>query len=660
MKLDVLKLSTDGVPLYATLDPATTPEGSSGCHLFLNSESFKKTSWQPGINGVRIPGTLYNFNKLVDFRNLDKTQFLRDRAQEMWDSSKTDINNSVAFDIISFADLKKYIFCYWVCIPSFAPRDLLIEALDTVNIPNSGVYQEWFTKNNEDWVCLVDQLGGIHRYSIDLVRSLEAPLVLCIRDLGCVAGVPSTIAKNILAVFQRHCPKVRVIRVYFIRPRDKSFGIDIRFTTKSGMKDHKNDNDHDVNIAVGNHSGDHDDGEGINGNFDSPHSYLKVSGWEKRVSGKSLPRAVDLSELVDSSKIGEQAVDLNLKLMRWRVQPDLDLEIIKNTRVLLLGAGTLGCYVARSLMAWGVRRITFVDNSTVSFSNPVRQPLFEFSDCGKPKALAAAEALKRILPAIEAVGVELTIPMIGHPMVDEAKEHKAYDRLLELFKSHDAIFLLLDSREARWLPTVIGTSLNKIVINVALGFDSYLVMRHGVYNSFAEEDNDFADKSNAVPGNDTTPLGCYFCSDVVVPSDSQSDRTLDQMCTVTRPGVAPMASAQAVELLVSLLQRKMSNTVFDSPDRCILGEVPHQIRGFLDRWSTLSMKTQAYEHCSACSPTVVGTYKVRGWDFVKDSVCDDEYIDRISGLYEMKRQTDMTMVASEVDSWGFDEVEDGN
>ena len=316
-------------------------------------------------------GTLYNFNKLVDFRNLDKTQFLRDRAQEIWDNSKTDINNSVAFDIISFADLKKYIFCYWVCVPSFAPRDLLIEALDTVNIPNSGVYQEWFTKNNEDWVCLVDQLGGIHRYSIDLVRSLEAPLVLCIRDLGCVAGVPSTIAKNILAVFQRHCPKVRVIRVYFIRPRDKSFGIDIRFTTKSGMKDHKNDNDHDVNIAVGNHSGDHDDGEGINGNFDSPHSYLKVSGWEKRVSGKSLPRAVDLSELVDSSKIGEQAVDLNLKLMTassTRLRPR-DYQKYKSS-----SSRCRDTRLLRSAFIDGMGCETnnlCGDNSTVSFSNPV-------------------------------------------------------------------------------------------------------------------------------------------------------------------------------------------------------------------------------------------------------------------------------------------------
>lgn len=52
---------------------------------------------------------------------------------------------------------------------------------------------------------------------------------------------------------------------------------------------------------------------------------------------------------------------------------------------------------------WGVRTITFVDYGTISFSNPVRQSLFEFADCqngGKPKADTAASTLKRIFPGV--------------------------------------------------------------------------------------------------------------------------------------------------------------------------------------------------------------------------------------------------------------------
>lgn len=39
----------------------------------------------------------------------------------------------------------------------------------------------------------------------------------------------------------------------------------------------------------------------------------------------------------------------------------------------------------------------------MSYSNPVRQSLFQFEDCvkgGKPKAEAAAEAMKKIFPGV--------------------------------------------------------------------------------------------------------------------------------------------------------------------------------------------------------------------------------------------------------------------
>ena len=55
------------------------------------------------------------------------------------------------------------------------------------------------------------------------------------------------------------------------------------------------------------------------------------------------------------------------------------------------------------LQGWGVRQITFVDNAKISYSNPVRQPLYEFEDClggGKSKAMAAVDRLGKIFPGV--------------------------------------------------------------------------------------------------------------------------------------------------------------------------------------------------------------------------------------------------------------------
>lgn len=375
-----------------------------------------------------------------------------------------------------------------------------------------------------------------------------------------------------------------------------------------------------------------------------------VVGWESNRQGKPAPQQVDLSSLMDPVRLAESSVDLNLKLMRWRLLPALDVPMLAQTRCLLLGAGTLGCGVARCLLGWGVRTITLVDNGKVSLSNPVRQSLFEFADCangGKLKAPAAAEALRRIFPGVTAEGHVLSIPMPGHPLqapadVDAARRDAA--QLEALVQSHDVVFLLTDTRESRWLPTVLAAAHDKILLNAALGFDTFMVMRHG---------------AGVEPDGHPCPerLGCYFCNDVVAPDDSTRDRTLDQQCTVTRPGLAQVAAALAVELMVALMHHPKRHRApadtsegssmenlgrLDDPDRP-LGILPQQIRGFLAYFTNILPVTRAFDRCTGCSKAVLDQYRADGFGLVlnaADNPGGGSYLEELTGLAALRKQAE--------------------
>lgn len=54
--------------------------------------------------------------------------------------------------------------------------------------------------------------------------------------------------------------------------------------------------------------------------------------------------------------------------------------------------------------------------------------------------------------------------MPGHPVPEGSAEStkEAVAQLDRLFDDHDVVFLLMDSRESRWLPTLMGADKGKV------------------------------------------------------------------------------------------------------------------------------------------------------------------------------------------------------
>jgi ubiquitin-like modifier-activating enzyme ATG7 len=156
---------------------------------------------------------------------------------------------------------------------------------------------------------------------------------------------------------------------------------------------------------------------------------------------------------------------------------------------------------------------------------------------------------------------------------------------------------------------MLGKAYKKIVITTALGFDSFLVMRH-----------------NSVLESDTNPeLGCYFCNDYISPIDSSNTRTLDQACTISRPGLSYIASGYTTELCINLVQSKNN----------LSSHIPHTIRGNIYDYQTHIITSEKFSKCVACSDYVTSSYLTQRKDFLINLMNEKNYLENICKINEM-------------------------
>ncbi|MHA2502178.1 MAG: HesA/MoeB/ThiF family protein [Candidatus Kariarchaeaceae archaeon] len=88
---------------------------------------------------------------------------------------------------------------------------------------------------------------------------------------------------------------------------------------------------------------------------------------------------------------------------RQELIPDWSQEKLSGAKVLILGVGATGSYVATNLAMSGVGTLVLVDYDTIELSNLNRQLLFRPADIGKNKAEVAARELSLLNPDIEII-----------------------------------------------------------------------------------------------------------------------------------------------------------------------------------------------------------------------------------------------------------------
>ncbi|KJZ80252.1 hypothetical protein HIM_00102 [Hirsutella minnesotensis 3608] len=108
---------------------------------------------------------------------------------------------------------------------------------------------------------------------------------------------------------------------------------------------------------------------------------------------------------------------------------------VKQARVLMVGAGGIGCELLKNLVLTGFGDIHVVDLDTIDLSNLNRQFLFRQEHIKKSKALVAKEAAHRFNPNVDIVA--------HHGNIKDAEFHVAW------FRGFNIVFNALDNLEAR-------------------------------------------------------------------------------------------------------------------------------------------------------------------------------------------------------------------
>ena len=133
---------------------------------------------------------------------------------------------------------------------------------------------------------------------------------------------------------------------------------------------------------------------------------------------------------------------------------------IKNSKILIIGMGGLGCPLLTYLASSGVCNIGIVDHDRVELSNLSRQIIFNSSDIGKFKVIQAKTKIKKIYKDIK---------------IKTFKEKVSKKNIKKILNNYDIICDGTDNFKTRYLINDECKKSKKILISAAISkFDGQL------------------------------------------------------------------------------------------------------------------------------------------------------------------------------------------
>ena len=142
---------------------------------------------------------------------------------------------------------------------------------------------------------------------------------------------------------------------------------------------------------------------------------------------------------VDADTNGQLSREEIERYSRHLIMPEVAMEgqrKLKESKVLMVGAGGLGSPLASYLAAAGVGTLGVIDFDTVEFTNLQRQIIYSTDDVGKPKLEAAKRRIQEINPGVE---------------VETYETRLTSENALDIFEGYDIVVDGTDNFPTRYL-----------------------------------------------------------------------------------------------------------------------------------------------------------------------------------------------------------------